>query len=232
MLNYLLLIGFIPIIVLKFYNLSFLDTIKKYSGVPFPRHLMLELLKGYKRPNDKISELIKSGELLTLKRGLYLLSGDVSVQQTEPFLVANHLRGPSYISLESALAYWSMIPERVYEVSSATLKGTKNYTTPIGRFSYYHLSTPYFSFGVKRVQLSTHQYVLIASPEKAICDKIIFTSGIVFRSKKQVFEFLCEDLRIDVAVLKKLDFKVIEFWLGDIPKKSSIQLLVNYLKEL
>jgi hypothetical protein len=169
---------------------------------------------------------------LTLKRGLYLLSGDVSAQYTEPFLVANHLRGPSYISLESALAYWSMIPERVYEVSSVTLKGTKNYTTPIGRFSYYHLSTPYFSFGVKRVQLSMNQYVLIASPEKAICDKIILTSGIILRSKKQVVQFLCEDLRIEVASLKKLDFKVIEFWLGDIPKKSSIQLLVNYLKEL
>ena len=49
----------------------------------------------------------------------------------EPFLIANHLRGPSYVSLEAALFYWNLIPERIYEISSATIKTSKTYKTQI-----------------------------------------------------------------------------------------------------
>jgi uncharacterized UBP type Zn finger protein len=73
---------------------------------------------------------------------------------------------------------------------------------------------------------------LIASPEKAICDKIILTPNINLRSIVQTKAFLIEDLRMDEAALRKLAIEKIDSWLVDAPKRSSLQLLVNTLKEL
>lgn len=112
---------------------------------------------------------------------------DLPVPNT--FLIANHLRGPSYVSLESAMYYWGMIPERVHEISSVTLKTSKKYTTPLGRFRFLHLAAPYYSFGIESVQLAPQQMALIASREKAICDKIILTAGVLLRSIRQTQDF-------------------------------------------
>jgi hypothetical protein len=150
----------------------------------------------------------------------------------EPFLIANHLRGPSYVSLESALSYWNMIPERVYEISSVTLKTSKIYNTPAGRFSYQQLEAPYYSFGINHREYSSKQTVLIASPEKALCDKIILTPKINLRSIKQTKEFLLEDLRIDRDDLCRLNLDIMEFWIEDAPKKSSLAMLIKTLNEI
>lgn len=72
-----------------------------------------------------------------------------NVPKPDPFLIANHLWGPSYISLETALAYWGLIPERVFEISSVTTKPTKTYDTKAGRFSYFHANIPYYSVRIK-----------------------------------------------------------------------------------
>lgn len=206
--------------------------IKEYAEMPLSRHLILELLREYKSPNDKISELIKSGELVSLRRGLYIIGPKVDLSQPEPFLIANHLRGPSYVSLESALSYWNMIPERVYEISSVTTKTSKQYKNPVGRFSYRKLKTPYYSYGINHIEYSSKQTFLIASREKALCDKIVLTPKINLRSIKQTQEFLLEDLRIDAEILRTLETKTIEYWLKDAPKKSSLKMLVKTLVEL
>jgi len=147
-------------------------------------------------------------------------------------LVANHLRGPSYVSLESALSYWGLIPERVFEVSSVTIKPGKTYSTPLGRFGYFRASLPYYAFGIKSVALTEKQVVLMASPEKAICDKIVMTSGILLRSTRQVQEFLIDDLRIDEEQLQELNAKEIASWIDNAPKKNSLKLLVKMLGNL
>ena len=67
---------------------------------------------------------------------------------------------------------------------------SKKYETAIGRINYFHLPSPYYSFGIKSIRLSENQTVLIASPEKAICDKIVLTSGIQLRSKNQTKKLL------------------------------------------
>ena len=148
------------------------------------------------------------------------------------FLIANHLRGPSYVSLESALSYWNMIPERVYEISSVTLKTSKKYSTPLGRFSFLHLAAPYYAFGIESVRLSEQQTALIASREKAICDKIILTSGVLLRSVRQTHDFLLEDMRIDEDALRSLNSAVIRTWLADAPKRNSLEMLVKTLEQL
>ncbi|MBC7424896.1 MAG: hypothetical protein H7321_00055 [Bacteroidia bacterium] len=205
---------------------------KGFGDAPLSRHLILDMLKDYKRPNDKISEWVKSGELISVRRGLYIPGPETGLPVPEPFLIANHLRGPSYVSIEAALSYWGFIPERVFETTSVTLKTAKRYDTPAGRFSYQHLGSPYYSFGIKSIKLNPEQTVLIASHEKAVCDKIVLTSGIILRSTRQAKDFLLEDLRMDKMMLQNLDIKIIQSWLKDAPKKSSLEILIKTLKEL
>lgn len=212
--------------------MNFRKVIKKYAETPISRHLILEILSDYKRPNDKISELIKSKELISIKRGLYMVGPETDLPQPTPFLIANHIHGPSYISLESALSYWDMIPERVFEIISVTTKKSKKYHSPAGRFSYQHLKTPYYSYGLKNEKITPNQNVLIASPEKALCDKIILTPNITFRSIKQALLFLTEDLRISHSSLTKLDYRKIELWSENAPKKSSLEILAKTLKTI
>lgn len=215
------------------YHMDFRERIKEYSeAAPITRNLILKLLSDYQRPNDKISELIKSRELVSIRRGLYITGPKLGFKTPEPFLIANHLRGPSYVSLESALSYWNMIPERAYEISSVTIKSSKSYKTPVGRFSYQQLKVPYYSYGIKNIAYSHKQTMLIASPEKALCDKIILTPNIQLRSLKQTQEFLFEDLRMDNYVLSTLNTNMMEAWVENAPKKSSLKMLVKTLMEL
>ena len=212
--------------------MDFLRLIKDYTYAPITRHVLLEILREYKRPNDKISELIKNGELVSLRRGLYVPGPSTGLPIPESFLIANHLRGPSYVSLEAALSHWGFIPERTYEISSVTIKPSKKIKTPIGRFGYQQLPTPYYSYGIRSVELTTNQLVLLASPEKAICDKIVLTPMVNLRSVKQTRAFLLEDLRMDEHLLRTLNLEMISTWLEDAPKKSSLKMLISTLKEI
>ena len=212
--------------------MDFKDAVQQYDEEPLTRQLLLDLLKDYKRPFDKISELVKNELLTPVKRGLYVAGNRLRIERPGTFLLANHLHGPSYVSLESALAYYGMIPERVYETTSVTTASTKTFSSAVGRFSYQHIPLPYYSFGITIAALSPRQSVQMASPEKALCDKIITTSGVNLRSIKQTRDFLIEDLRIDEEQLETLDSQVIASWIEDTPKKSSIKMLVKTLHML
>ena len=206
--------------------------IQEYSNTPLSHQMVSEALAEYSRPNAKISELVRSGFLIALRRGLYVPGPEADLPIPHLFVVANHLRGPSYISLDTALAHWGMIPERVQEISSITIMSTHQYDTPIGRVSYRHLDSPYYSFGIERIELAPNQFALVASREKAICDKIITTAGINLRSRSQVHDFLIDDLRIDETDLASLNTGLITSWLPDAPKRSSIEMLVNTINSL
>ena len=212
--------------------MNFEEAIGEYADGPLTRQLIMDMLKDYKRPNDKISELVKAGVLVTVKNGLYVVGPKVKTPKPEPFLVANHLHGPSYVSMESALSHWGFIPERVYEVSSITTKASRTYQTPMGRFTYFHTALPYYAFGLKSVSLTARQVVLIASPEKALCDKVIQTSGVQLRSPNETMDFLLEDMRIDEEMLNQLDLKEMDSWINEAPKKSSIAMLIKTLHRL
>ena len=87
--------------------MSFRETIRQYAEEPLTKTVILDLLKDYKRPYDKINELIKQQLLTPVKRGLYVAGPALDITKPEPFLLANHILGPSYISMEAALSYWS-----------------------------------------------------------------------------------------------------------------------------
>jgi len=212
--------------------MEFKEAIQKYAEEPFTKQVVLDLLKDYSRPYDKINELVKQGILQVVKRGIYAPGPKLNMAMPGPFLMANHLLGPSYVSLESALSHWGLIPEKVFETTSVTTRNSKVYKTPVGRFSYAHVALPYYAFGIQRVDLTKRQTVMIATPEKALCDKIITTSGLLLRSTKQVMELLIEDLRIKEQALRNLNINEIKTWIVDAPKKDSLHWLLKTIKEL
>ena len=212
--------------------MEFQEAILKYAEEPITKQVIRDLLKDYKRPFDKVSELLKQGLLTQIKNGLYVAGPKLNIAKPEPFLLANHLLGPSYVSLEAALSYWGMIPEKVYEITSVTTKRSKKFKTPEGRFSYTHIPLPYYSFGIQRIALTKKQSVLIASKEKALCDKIVTTSGLFIRSAKQAKELLIEDFRIEKQTLTNLNIKEIKKWLISASKKNSLSNLIKMLIDL
>jgi len=212
--------------------MELLQSIKEFSAQPLTHQLLLSLLKGYKRPNDKIHELISAGIIESVKKGIYLPTAKVSPKRTEPFLLANHLLGPSYVSFDSALSYYGLIPEQVFEISSATIKASRQFDTLSGTFSYIRLPLPYYSFGIRQIQIAEKQNILIASPEKALCDKVINTTGLKLRSKTLAGDYLLENLRMDEDQLKHLDTETMETWLEESPKQESLTMIIKVIRTL
>ncbi|HEX2606089.1 MAG TPA: hypothetical protein VHK91_01875 [Flavisolibacter sp.] len=211
---------------------DFRDLLQSYADEPLTHQVMKHLLKEYRRPNDKIHELVRSGILVPLRRGLYVAGPNVKTEKPSLFLLANHMRGPSYISLETALSHWGLIPERVYETVSVTLESSKLYQTPAGRFRYLHATLPYYAFGIASILITPRQRVLIATPEKALCDKIVLTSGIFLRSVRSTKEFLIDDLRLEEEGLRRLRLPELRAWEKEAPKSQSIGMLIKTLEQL
>jgi hypothetical protein len=207
------------------------QSIQQYASFPIPHHVMSWLLRKYRQPNDKIHYLIKEGLLEQVKRGLYIAGPAITPFRPEPFLMANHILGPSYVSLESALAYHGLIPEKVYEISSVTTKAKRKFSTPLGVFSYTKLPLPYYSYGIRSVEVDSQHRFLIASPEKALFDKIIITAGVEFRSKNNVLTYLEEDLRLDMDALTEFDIPLMETWISTSPKRNSLYLLMETIRQ-
>lgn len=208
---------------------SIRKAISQQDGHPLSHSIVLSFLRGYKRPNDKIHELVKENVLLPLKKGFYVAGPSLEASKPEPYPVANVLYGPSYISLQTALSYHGMIPESVYEIASMTTKASRSFSTPIGVFSYTKLPLPYYAYGIEQLQLTSKQRALMASPEKALCDTIVATSGIVFRSRVQARDYVLENLRIDETRLRSLNATMMESWLKKAPKRSSLEMLLNII---
>ncbi|KFC21517.1 Transcriptional regulator, AbiEi antitoxin, Type IV TA system [Epilithonimonas lactis] len=203
--------------------------IRKYSAHPIPHQVLISLLQGYKRPNDKIHSLINEEKLISLKKGLYVWNSD---SLPENFSIANILYTPSYISVESALSFYGLIPERVFSVSSMTFKTSKKFSNSLGNFEYIKIPTPYYSFGIKRISIRDGQFCLMATGEKALMDKVITTPGIIIRSEISAQKFLFENLRMDDEQLKIFNTKEMRTWLEFAPKKESLLNVIKTIENL
>ncbi len=137
------------------------------------------LLAGNDPPPEvyrQLSRWTKSGRLLQLRRGLYALADPWRKVEPHPFHVAARLREPSYISLQSALAYHGIIPEGVPVVTSVTTGRPERLVTSLGRFAYRHVKTALFR-GYTRIEPAAEQYCFLAEPEKALLDLCHLTPG-------------------------------------------------------
>ena len=88
------------------------------------------------------------------------------------YSIANRLYQPSYVSLETALSHYGIIPEVVYAVTSVTTKPTREFKTPKSVFSYQRIKKSVFA-GYSPVTIEGH-VVLLARPEKALADYLYF----------------------------------------------------------
>jgi len=202
------------------------------SELPIDTQVLLGILKEYRRPYDKIMEWVGKGYLSQVRKGLYVTTDKISPKSPEPFLIANHLYGPSHISLDSALFHWGLIPERVFETTSVTNRASKK-VIALGRtYSYTHLPMPYCAVGIRRLEITAAQSVLIAGPEKCLCDKIVATPGIQLRSQRQAKTYLLDDLRIDRDVVRQFDTREMMKWVSIAPKRESIGTLIETIAEL
>jgi hypothetical protein len=206
--------------------------IRSYAKQPLTHQLLMSLLKDYKRPNDKIHHLLNANILQPVKKGLYIAGQGLGAARPEPFLLANHILGPSYVSADTALSYYGLIPERVFEVSSMTTKASRSFSTSAGQFSYTKLPLPYYSFGIVQEKVSDEQFAMMASPEKALFDKIVTTKGLVLRSLRSVSDYLLEDLRMEEENLKALDTNAMLSWQPESPKADSLLLVIKTLQKL
>jgi hypothetical protein len=136
-----------------------------------------EVLRGYRRPNDKVSEWIREGALPPLRRGLDLAGPGLRTSPACLPLLANHLYRPSYVSLVFALAFHGLIPEGVAEVTSVTLKPARRISNGLGRFSYHHLTLRYDGMGQQLGVDAMGLSFLIASPIKGLgeCQEHVLT---------------------------------------------------------
>jgi hypothetical protein len=213
--------------------MDYRPAIARLSNQPLSHQLLVSILKDYERPNDKIYQLAKEGIIQSIKKGLYVAGPALNIERKpEPFLLANHILGPSYVSVETALSHHGLIPERVYEIASMTTQAPRKFNTPLGTFTYTRLPLPYYAFGIRSEKLADDQYAMVASPEKALCDKIITTSGLLLRSRKAAKEFLIENMRMDENILRQLDTKAMTSWIKGSLKEESLSMVVNAIQEL
>lgn len=206
--------------------------LNQFNAHPISHAVMLSLLEDYSRPNDKIHEMLMQNILIPLKKGLYLNASSWENGSTQPLLVANHLLGPSYASATFMLSHYGLIPERVYEITSMTPKSSRQFKNSLGIFSYRKLPLPYYTLGIKQLKLSETHFAMVATAEKALCDFIITTKGLNFRSVKEIHQFLLDDLRIGTFELKSLNTEMITSFLPYTPKKQSLTFLIKGLKSL
>lgn len=117
----------------------------------------------------QLHQWAKKGWLTRLKRGLYELVFPEPVSLPD-FYIANKLYEPSYVSLETALSHYQLIPEMAAQVTSVTPKPTRRFTNTHGLFIYFSLTPEVFQ-GACVVRLQGVS-VLMAEPEKALTDWI------------------------------------------------------------
>lgn len=191
--------------------------------------ILLDL--GYKSINDKVAQLKQKGVLTSLRSGLYVYNPPSANKALLSYeIVANILLGPSYVSLDYALWYYGLIPESVYEITSVSTKRSAFFETVFGVFSYKQIKKKLFAIGLE-IQSSSSGNFLIASKEKALCDKVYFTRGIDLRSKKAMLEFLEDDLRIDLDELVGFNVAVLESY-AEVSRSKKIDTLAKVIGEL
>lgn len=203
--------------------------LQKLSSIPIDHGVLLSMLKdcGYKRPNDKIDYMKKQGKLRTLKRGMYVYISPYAKNIVSKEIIANNLYGPSYISMDYALYYYGLVPEAVYELTSVTTSRSKTFNTDFGLFSYRQLAKHLYSIGAVIFYKDGGNF-MIASKEKALCDKILSIKKIKVSNKKAMLDFLEYDLRFDLDELKKLDASIIQKC-ADITKSKKLKLLLSVI---
>jgi len=179
----------------------------------------------YKSPHHKIQALVRAGELIPLKKGLY------ETDRTVPGnMLAGVLYGPSYLSFEYALSYYGMIPERAMVYTSATFEKNrkKEIRNEFGVYIYQDVPAAVYPIGYTWIEGNPYPY-LIAGREKALCDELAILAPI--RGKKDFREYLFDGMRLDEDIFEELNSNTLRK-LAALYHKTNLDQLIRLLDEM
>ena len=178
---------------------------KRIPAEEFDYQTLLDGLKDYSRPRDKITDMLRKKMLIRVKKGIYVFGETYARGPFSREVLANMIYGPSYVSLDYALHYYALIPERVEAVTSVTCGRSRRFSTPVGLFGYRRIPMEAYQIGMDRVELEGGRSFLMATPEKALADKLRDERGTGIRTQRDMRSYLLDHLRIDPEGLGKLD---------------------------
>lgn len=187
------------------------------------KDLIIKKYNDYSNKNTKLLRDIKDKKLFKIVNGLYETDSN-----TPGYLLASSIYGPSYISFEYALSYYGLIPERVTTITCATFekKKKKEYITDFGTFTYRDIPSSAYPEEIILKEENNYSYQ-IATPEKALCDKLYSLSPLFNYTNLE--NMLFNDLRIDEEAFNKLDILKINK-LSKLYHSTNVELLAKYMR--
>jgi len=179
--------------------------------------------KSYANPANKIAYMVKKGELFPITRGVY-----ETEKKTPGYFLSGVIYGPSYLSFDFALSFYGLIPEAAYAYTSATFgkRKQKVYNTVFGTFLFRDIPKAAYPFEIYVKTEGEYSY-LIASPEKALCDKLYTLSPV--KNISDLKRLLFDDLRIDEQEFNRLNFTTITE-LTEKYRCNNLKLLAKFLR--
>lgn len=175
----------------------------------FDYGLLMTALRGLKNPRQKVTALLRQGHLVRVKKGLYVWGELWRKRPVQLEILANLIYGPSIVSGDWALSFHGMIPERVAVVTSTGPKPPKDFQTPLGLFRYGRVPMAYHALGMRRLDVYSTGF-LIASPERALCDRLLEIPELYRPSRPEMERLFLEELRMDEEALDRCDLALLE----------------------
>lgn len=191
---------------------------------------VVSMLGDYMKPRDRISVLLEKGDLVRVRKGLYVLGeryrrGPIVREQ-----LANLIYGPSYVSLDYALSFHGLIPERVEEVTSMTTGKARRFETGFGVFTYRPLPPQRYETGITFGGSAPARF-LIASPEKALVDKVWCDKRFKPARLSDFTDYLFADLRLEKERVASVDMSLLER-IASAYASRRITMLVRFIHRL
>jgi hypothetical protein len=196
----------------------------------FDYQTLMHALREYVRPRNRVTALLRSGDIIRIKKGLYVFGQRFRRRPVSRELLSNLMYGPSYVSREYALRFHGFIPEQVHTLTAMTTGRSRSFHTPLGDFAYTSIPLSAYPVGIVRENAGGRGFYL-AAPEKALADHVYAQSNLQLRSVGDVERFLLDNLRIEASDLQKLNLSMLkEIFTTSASKR--VQFLMNYLVRL
>ena len=200
--------------------MNYFEFRKRIEELPYFETKELKLILGGDFSATTLVNLknwLKKGHLIMLRRGLYAVSEMKS--RLDSIVFATKIYSPSYVSMETALSFYGIIPEAVFTVTSITTRKTNKFSTPVGNFSYQKIKKE--AFGGFETRKQDGVSYNMALPEKAMADFLYLNRNILDGSSERFRSYrFNEEFEFDVKKLmqfskafknKKLSFLIDKF---------------------
>lgn len=151
-----------------------------------------------------IHRAVRHHEILRLKPGHFCLTAELRRRHPHPFVIAGLLLYASQVSLESALAFWGLIPESVHQVVSVTRRRSRTYATGLGRYVFVRVPCDQLRAGVRSTEVDRGAWAFVATPLRAIADMVYLRPAVTW--EHDGVGFLTESLRILPDELEGISF--------------------------